>query len=198
LAPSLRDAKRALREQVLAMREALAASARQAANKAITATITALPEFAPASVVLAYLSFRSEFDTAEFIDAVRASGKTLLLPRVERERRMLALHRVDDLSDALCAGPFGIREPDPERCPRVAPDAVDFALVPGVAFTPQCARLGYGGGFYDRLIPEFRSSVPLVAAAFAVQIVADLPVSATDRPVDRVVTETDSFVRPPS
>jgi 5-formyltetrahydrofolate cyclo-ligase len=72
---------------------------------------------------------------------------------------------------------------------------VDFVLVPGVAFTARCERLGYGGGYYDRLIPRFAGRPALVAAAYSLQIVPALPVSATDRSVDLVVTENAAHSR---
>jgi 5-formyltetrahydrofolate cyclo-ligase len=68
-------------------------------------------------------------------------------------------------------------------------------LIPGVAFTAACDRLGYGGGFYDGLLSRWDSRPLLVAAAFDVQIVDALPVNSNDQPVDHVVSETRSFRR---
>ena len=195
MTPTLQDRKRELRRMVLKARDALAQDAHQAASRAITVRILALPEYANAAAVLAYLNFGSEFDTAELIAAILASGKALILPRVDRDRRVLTLHRVDDLRDSVQPGIWGIREPDPQRCPEVAPESVDLVVVPGVAFTPKCARLGYGGGFYDWLIPARRPRVSLVAPAFALQVVEEIPTTSSDRYVDRVVTESNLFVR---
>ena len=76
-----------------------------------------------------------------------------------------------------------------ERCPIVPSSAVEFLLVPGVAFTATGERLGYGGGFYDHLLSGLNAKTPRVAAAFSVQIVDDLPVGPRDQRVHRVVTE---------
>ena len=70
----------------------------------------------------------------------------------------------------LEAGVWGIRQPRAD-CPAAAASQVDFVLVPGVAFTARCERLGYGGGFYDRFIRGLASRPALVAAAFSVQVV---------------------------
>jgi 5-formyltetrahydrofolate cyclo-ligase len=195
MAPALRDRKRELRRTVLTARNALAPDLHQAASRTITARMLAQREYGNATVILAYLSFGSEFDTAEMIAAVLGSGKVLVLPRVDRDRRMLRLHRVDDLSNSTQAGVWGIREPDPQHCPEFAPESIDLVVVPGVAFTPKCARLGYGGGFYDRLIPTLRPQVSLVAAAFALQVIDDIPTTPRDCYVDRVVTELKCYGR---
>jgi len=189
--------KRALRAAVLARRDALDPAARATASDAISARLLALPSLARAHTVAAYLSFGSELDTAAFVRAVIASGRRLILPRAERASRALTMHAVTDLDGALLPGPFGIREPDPARCPAVAPDQIDFVLVPGVAFTPRCERLGYGGGFYDRFLPRCTRAPALVAAAFALQVVETLPLEPTDLPVDRVITESGEFAREP-
>src|SRR5262249_7235385 len=128
-------------------------------------------------------------------DALR-QGKTLVLPRVERSARSLILHAVQDPATELAAGVWGIREPRPGLCAEVAPEAVEFVLVPGVAFTARCERLGYGGGYYDRLIPSFAGSAFLAAAAYSAQIVTALPVTSSDRSVDVVMTESAEYQRP--
>jgi 5-formyltetrahydrofolate cyclo-ligase len=74
---------------------------------------------------------------------------------------------------------------------------VDLVLVPGVAFTARCERLGYGGGYYDRLIPGFAGRAALVVAAYSLQIVPELPVTPSDRSVDLILTEDAEYLRAP-
>jgi 5-formyltetrahydrofolate cyclo-ligase len=170
-------------------------AARSELSSRITPRLLALPAYGDARCVLAYVTFGAEFDTGAFIADLRARGKQLVLPRVDRETRSLKLYAVRDPDLELAPGVWGIREPRVEVCPEVAPATVDFALVPGVAFTANCERLGYGGGFYDRLIPKFAGRPALVAAAYSLQIVPELPVTPTDQKVDRVVTENAEYVR---
>ncbi len=194
----MNGAKRALRSQVLALRDALPLPYGTDAARAITARLVALPAYRAARVVAAYLSFGSELDTMAFVRDVLASGRTLVLPRVDRSRKALVMHVVDTVEASggqLLPGPFGIREPDPERCPVFGPAGIDFVLVPGVAFTPNCERLGYGGGFYDRFLGLCTARPALVAAAYDLQVVAAVPLDPTDLPVDRVITERGEHVR---
>jgi 5-formyltetrahydrofolate cyclo-ligase len=184
--------KAALRREILAAREALAPQARAAASALITQNILALDAWKNARCVLAYLSFGNEFATAALVENAATTGKQLCLPRVDRDARALQIHRVTDLSRDLQAGVFGIREPHP-TCPAVALEAIDFVLVPGVAFTPRCERMGYGAGYYDRLIARFTQRPPLIAAAFALQMRDCIPLSGHDRSVDLVITEDNSY-----
>lgn len=185
---TLRSAKKALRASVIARRDALDADARRQDSQAITAKLLVLPEYRKAGVVCAYASFGSEFDTAAFCSDVVASGKRLLLPRMNRAARMLELREVRNPAADLVAGVWGIREPV-ERCPVVPPSAVEFLLVPGVAFTAMGERLGYGGGFYDRLLSDLNAKTPRVAAAFALQVVDSIPTGPNDQRVHLIVTE---------
>ena len=193
-------AKNITRRNVLAARDALTQRERENKSAVITAQLVALPELAgkgrsPVGTVAAYLSFGTEFDTAGFIDALMAKGSRLVLPRVNRATRRIDFFTVTDLASALVAGPWGIREPDPDRCARADMREIDFILVPGAAFTRRCERLGYGGGFYDAAITKLRSGVTKVAAAFAIQILDELPLEPHDRYVDRVMTESGMYQR---
>lgn len=194
----LRADKAALRQAVLARRDALSSSSRSDLSKRITTALLAQPVFSTARTVAAYLSFGSEFDTGDFVARVLDQGKRLVLPRVDRQQRRLDLLAVQDLDRDLVPGGWGIREPSPERCPRAALRDIDLVLAPGVAFSPRCDRLGYGGGYYDSLLVG-RGAVPIVvAAAFDVQIVTALPVGDADVPVDVVFTESAVYRRAPS
>ncbi|HYN26859.1 MAG TPA: 5-formyltetrahydrofolate cyclo-ligase [Burkholderiales bacterium] len=180
-----------MRASVIARRDALDSQTRRRDSQAIIAKLLTLPEYRAAGVVCAYASFGSEFDTAPFCTDVIAAGKRLLLPRINRAARMLELCEVRNLGSDLAPGVWGILEPA-ELCPIVPSSAVEFLLVPGVAFTATGERLGYGGGFYDRLLSGLKAMTPRVAAAFSVQIVDDLPAGPRDQRVHRVVTEGQS------
>jgi 5-formyltetrahydrofolate cyclo-ligase len=164
-------------------------------SRAITARLLILPELELARCVLAYLSFGSEFDTTEFVRTLQSRGCALVLPRIDLARRNLSLYRVSDPELDTMPGVWGIREPDPERCIPADLGEIHAVLVPGVAFTPVGGRLGYGGGFYDRLIRDWHSPVHLIAAAFELQVVQDLPLGPDDQLVHAVVTEARTYRR---
>ena len=188
------EAKATLREAVLRRREALSGEERLSLGGRIVANVLDLPSYERAGVVLAYASIGAELGTDEFLRRVLEDGKILLLPRVERGG--LKLYEVRDLVRDLASGTWGIREPLPDRCPAANLGTADFALVPGLAFDRRGWRLGYGGGFYDRLLSGgLADRTPLVAGAFEVQIVDEVPLDQHDVPVDVVVTEEGTHLR---
>ena len=177
---------------MLARRDALSAAARKSCSTLITKRLLVLDAYRGASCVMAYVTFGSEFETGDFIADLLAHGKKLVLPRVERGSRVLTLHEVQDPRLQLEAGVWGIRQPRAD-CPVAAASQVDFVLVPGVAFTERCERLGYGGGFYDRFIGGLASRPALIAAAYSPQLVPALPLTKSDQRVERVVTESGEY-----
>jgi len=124
---------------------------------------------------------------------VLAKAKTLVLPKVNRARHALDFFRVVAPETELEPGVFGIREPVPSRCAPVSLDAVDFVLVPGVVFDARGGRIGHGAGYYDRLLARCGPGTRLVAAAFEVQVVDEVPMEPHDRRVDLVVTELRAY-----
>jgi 5-formyltetrahydrofolate cyclo-ligase len=186
--------KAALRRETLARRDALDPGVRARLASIALSRVTALSAYRRARAVLAYASFGSELDTRPFLRDVLASGRLLALPRVDRAARRLALHQVRDPDAELQPGTWGIPEPDSARCRNVAPGEIDFILVPGLVFDRECGRIGYGAGYYDRLLTAWPAPVPpLVAAAFEVQLVPAAPMLAGDRRVDLVVTESGTY-----
>lgn len=187
-------AKSEIRQQIIARRDALDPAARRDLSARITPRLLALPAYRDARCVMAYVSFGAEFDTSAFVGDVLARGKRLVLPRVEGgATRSLKLYAVRDPDAQLAPGVWGIREPRADVCPQVALSEVDFVLVPGVAFTARCERLGYGGGYYDRLLTGIRPEVCRAAGAFSLQVVEDLPTGEHDQRVHCVVTELQTL-----
>jgi len=185
---AIAKAKAVLRKAILERRDAADSASRILASQIITPKLFALPAYHAATVVAAYSSFGSEFDTSDFLARVLSDGKQLFLPRMIRAERTLELRRVIDPGANLVTGVWGIREPA-QSCPLLSGATVDFMLVPGVAFTTNGARLGYGGGFYDRLLASLDRRTARIAAAFQLQIVDQVPEGPHDQRIDQVVTE---------
>lgn len=189
--------KQAIRKHILSEREQFAPDIRAGLSADIVERMLQLPEYCDAATVLGYMNFGSEFASDLFAARVLAAGRRLALPKVNRHTNQLDLYWVEDFENQLAPGLWGIREPVVERCERLETlNEVEFVLLPGVAFTRGGARLGYGGGFYDKLLAGSdagRERPVLVAAAFALQIVEQLPQEATDIKVERIVTEQETI-----
>lgn len=187
---SLTVEKQAIRKTILAAREALSAAERGDFNQHIIQRMAAMPEYQRVGVVLGYMNFGSEFGGADWAARVLADGKRLLLPKVNRASKELDLYWVEDLQTQLEQGAWGIAEPMPARCERLnSLNAVEFATLPGLGFAKNGARLGYGGGFYDKLLARMSPHPVLIAPAYALQVVLEIPQQTTDVKVDWLVTE---------
>lgn len=193
--PALHEAKRDLRARTIAARDALDPAARAAGSAAIVAGIAALPGFTRSRCALLTLPFRSEWDARPLLDRVLARGDIAVLPRVDAAARIVVLHRVEDIDADVTPGYRGIPEPLP-TLPQVALAAIDWILVPGVSFDATGRRLGYGGGYYDRLLAQAAARVPRVAGAFDLQVHPAVPTAAHDLTVDIVVTPTRTLLAP--
>ncbi len=184
--------KQVIRKDVIALREQLSPDLRTAHNTAIASRLLQLPQYQQAGSILGYMNFGSEFASELWLKQVLTEGKKLALPKVNRATRQLDLYWVDNLETQLVAGLWGIREPIAERCQRLnSLNEVEFALLPGMAFSRNGARLGYGGGFYDKLLAKMSPLPTLVAAAFTLQLVEHIPQEATDIKVEWIITEQE-------
>jgi 5-formyltetrahydrofolate cyclo-ligase len=188
-ARSLHEQKAVLRARVLADRDAMSPQVRSERSRVITDSLTAMPAYRDARSVLLTSSFGSEVETAGLIECTLAEGKTLLLPLVNKAARMLELYGIVDPAGQLARGTYGIAEPRPDRCRRARYEEVDWVLVPGVVFADDGYRIGYGGGYYDRLLPLLPARAPRISAAFQLQRRVYVPHGVHDQKIEVVVTE---------
>jgi len=190
----IRARKQALRQSIIAAREKLGSPENLRLSRAIIGGICGLPGYKQATVVLGYLNFGAELAAELWVNQALADGKQVLLPRVNRASGHLDIYKVHDLQHDVAPGTWGIREPVAERCTRVnALGTVDFILLPGVAFTRTGDRLGYGGGYYDKLLARMPHRPTLVAGAFALQVVREIPLESTDHKIEWLVTENETI-----
>lgn len=190
--------KQAIRKDIFMLREQLSPDTRAAHSEAISERLLRQLEYRQAGTVLGYMNFGAEFASGLWVGQVLAEGKRLVLPKVNHHTNLLDLYRVEDLENQLMPGLWGIREPIAERCERLNRlNEIEFVLLPGVAFARSGARLGYGKGFYDRLLAQMTHRPALVAAAFALQIVEQIPQEATDIKLEWIITEQEMIICSP-
>jgi 5,10-methenyltetrahydrofolate synthetase len=181
-------AKKALRAVMIARRDAMAPAERDRCASELAARLAALPQYAAARSVLSTMSIGSEISTRPFLERARADGKAIVLPRVSEPPRRLRIHVVENLADDLVPGVWDIPEPDATRCAEVALADVDFAWIPALAVDRAGYRLGYGAGYFDKLLAG-RGPRPFCVAAMPGRfLLEDLPHEPHDVPVDHVLT----------
>ncbi|OGQ99262.1 MAG: 5-formyltetrahydrofolate cyclo-ligase [Deltaproteobacteria bacterium RIFOXYD12_FULL_55_16] len=178
-----------LRARILAVRDSLSAEERQQKSRSLTSRLLALPEFAAARSVFAYVSFRSEVETLPLIAHCLKKGVKVSAPlTLPGEHRLLAYALTDPGQD-LAPGYCGILEPR-QTLPLVDPCSIEVVVLPGSVFDCRGGRLGYGGGFYDRFLQAAAPLALRIGLAFDLQVVEAVPLQSHDQQLDYLVTET--------
>lgn len=184
----LKRAKRRVRREVLARRDALTTEQRERLGALVTDRVLSLPEVDAARVVMAFWTFGSELPTMPLIEALVSRGVRVALPRVVAGDLEPRTWRPGEPTTTTT---FGALEPADGTA--LDPAEVDVVVTPAVAFDRAGRRVGYGGGFYDRFFPRARADTFRVGAAFAVQLVEEeLPAGHFDLRVHAVVTESET------
>lgn len=189
----MHDLKQQIRQRTLAARDAL--TDRGPRSLLVLEHALQLPEFGAAGTVLIYVSARSEVRTRETIAELLADRKSIVVPWC-RDDEHLDLFHLHSLQD-LVPGRFGILEPradlraDPHRV--IAPTRLDLLLLPGAAFDRRGGRIGYGRGYFDRLLAQTRPDALKAGLAFDCQLVDEVPMGPHDVRLDVVVTEVGVY-----
>lgn len=156
--------------------------------EAVAGIVAGLQTWGPyceARHVLTYLAFDSEPDPAP-LEA--DSGKVFFVTRTwPGPGRHLSIHRHE--RSRLEHHPFGFLQPL-ESEPKVDAGVIELVLVPGLAFDGLGGRLGYGFGYYDRLLPLLNPAVPRVGLVVRALVVPRLPTAMRDVAVTHLATET--------
>ena len=189
------DEKTILRKVILEKRRSLSARERREKSRLIVQRLMGLEEFRQGRVIHLFLSFRGEVITDEVVHAALSLDKEVVVPVVGKTGGEVLLSALRRYPEEVAPGAHGIPEPRPEFIREVAPERVDLFVLPGVAFDRSGNRLGYGGGYYDRILdrldrPKGSHRVPRVALAFECQLVEQIPASIHDVRVHQIVTET--------
>jgi 5-formyltetrahydrofolate cyclo-ligase len=178
-----------LRKELLKRRDAIPSEVREAKNRVIRERLVSLEEIRSAKALFFFASFRSEVNTLEAVAQLLQAGKRIVLPKVERERHVLLLYEVRSIEE-LTAGYMEIPEPSVLTGERMVDiNGVDAVIIPGAGFDVAGNRIGYGGGYYDRLLSSLTRDVPVIAPAYEEQIVESVPAEPHDIKVDMIVTD---------
>jgi 5-formyltetrahydrofolate cyclo-ligase len=182
------NAKQALRKEKIRWRSSLSAEEALVKAQRIADTVRALPEYARARTILFYVSAKAnEVDTHALIREALSRGVRALVPVTDFDRRELIVSELKNM-DELAPVRFGLLEPRGDSIRPTDPRDADVIIVPGVAFDRECRRMGFGGGYYDRLLAT--SNATTIALSYDGQLVELVPTDANDMPVDILVTET--------
>jgi 5-formyltetrahydrofolate cyclo-ligase len=184
---NLKRDKRRVRNAVRAERDAVPTDVREERAARVIERFLDVPEVQRARTVMLFSSFGSEVPTGSLIERLQRKGVVVALPRIEGAALVPVPYAPGDPTTTT---PFGAEEPVGGT--PLDPSSIDVIGVPGVAFDRRGARIGYGGGYYDRFLRGLRAFT--VGLVFGLQVLdEDLPAGRFDLPVDAIVTEEETI-----
>jgi 5-formyltetrahydrofolate cyclo-ligase len=160
---------------------------KQDRSQLITRHLLALPEYARATKIMAFVSLADEVDMLPIIQTALEARKEIYVPKVIRAEHKMLICRLYKMND-LRPGAIGILEPDPVET--IGPAQLDLLLVPGRAFDCHGNRVGRGGGYYDRFLADPSLRAAIFGIAYDCQFFSDVPHGPGDLPVRFVITES--------
>lgn len=178
--------KAGLREKLKKLRDQVDPGLAETASQGVWTILSRLPEFHKAKGIGAFASTPGEINTYPILEGILAGGKKLYLPRVAMDRTHFDYYPVPDFKK-LSSGAFGILEPSSGH-PAAWAD-IDIALVPGLAFDLRGHRLGFGKGYYDRVLPRLKKTALTVGLGYSFQIVERIPDEVHDVLLKSILTE---------
>ncbi|MGN1014067.1 MAG: 5-formyltetrahydrofolate cyclo-ligase [Butyricicoccus sp.] len=178
--------KSELRQLLLEQRRCTDKQEKQQIDDAIASRVLHSDQFQKAKTIFLYVSTEEEISTRDIIAAGLQNGKCICVPKCLPGHRMEA-RRITSWED-LTEQTYGIPEPG-DHCPAIAPDDIELCLVPALACDRQGYRLGYGGGFYDRFLPQTGGMTTALCAAS--RLLSALPVEPYDVSCSCIITENE-------
>lgn len=180
------EQKKQLRGELLRLRRETPRQQKQAIDRKICQHVINSPEYRQAQTIFAYWSTDEEIDTHAILADARQRGKRVCVPKCMKGHRMIARQICSEAD--LTEQTFGIPEPG-AQCPEIAPEEIDLCLVPALACDASGIRLGYGGGFYDRFLPQTAACRMVLCAQE--RFLQQVPAEQHDMHCDCVVTENE-------
>ncbi len=182
------NGKTEIRAAMLAWRKTLDEAWLASSSAAIAARLLALEAYRAAATVCLFAALAQEVRLDGVLAQCRQRGQRVLLPAFRAAERVYGFKEWEE-GRPLARGHWGVPEPDTDRFATLQGEVL--MVVPGLAFDTAGRRIGYGAGYYDRLLELAGDGAAVVSAGvcFDEQIRADLPQDEWDRTVDFVVTE---------
>lgn len=187
------EAKKELRKQVLAIRKTLSSEEVISNSQIIMEKLKSLDEFIKAQTVFVYMDFGNEVITRDLIRYMFKENKHVIIPYTDTVETKLIPTEIFDLEKDLIKCSFGYYEPKKENVKLVDTKEFDLIVVPGVAFDKNLNRMGYGKGYYDKILDSRRKDCKAIAVAFDFQVFESIPCEEHDIKMDMIITEKNIY-----
>ncbi len=185
--------KAELRHQLRNRLLAMPPEQRKEKSKRACRNLISTEQYQSASIIMLFLSLPHEVDTSEAILQAWQLGKTIAVPKISWQQRHMIPVQISSLETGFATGAGGLR--NPVAGVPIPFGQIDLVVAPALGFDRLGNRLGRGGSFYDRFFANKEVIASRCGLAFAEQIVDSIPITASDEPVDFVVTDGEVIRR---
>lgn len=180
------EKKESMRKEMLETLANLDAEERAKISEQLATNLTKTDLWKNATRIGIYLSFGNEWETRKIIEKAWAEGKKIAIPKTIPKTKAMEFYQIDDYSQVQ-KGHFDIEEPLIEEAKFVEKDSINLLVVPGLVFSKDGYRIGFGGGYYDRFLTDFIH--PTVSLVSEKQLRNSIPINQYDLPVHYLITE---------
>ncbi|MEJ6952059.1 5-formyltetrahydrofolate cyclo-ligase [Natronospora cellulosivora (SeqCode)] len=179
--------KEKLRNKYLDIRKGFSKEKVNTVSKKIFETFIVLPYIKRDLSFLIYYSFRNEIITTKIIRELLERKKDVYLPYIRDDKKELEIGQIENLKTDIKSGMWGIKEPLSRD--NIPLSKIDIVVVPGLLFSRNGYRIGYGGGYYDKLLAKKDNNTISIGLSFDDFLFDELPNDRYDLPVDIILTE---------
>ncbi|CCK78761.1 5-formyltetrahydrofolate cyclo-ligase [Desulfobacula toluolica] len=157
--------------------------------KIIEAKLFEFANFMEAHLAFLYTPVSNEIPTERIIKKALQIEKGLVLPVFTDSKNAINLYKISDYDKDLITSANDILEPNIEKCKKISLEAVDIAIIPGLAFDDKGGRIGFGNNFYSKLITKLPETCRKVSLAYEDQIVDQIQMESRKYTVDIIITD---------
>lgn len=174
--------KKILRNKILNIRNSISLEEVNEKSKKIYDILINSDLYSKSNIVMSYISFKNEVDTFEVMKKILDDNKTLIVPKTTKDFNILPI-KIENFND-LEIGNYGILEP---KSNKIYDGKMDLILVPGICFDKSKNRIGFGKGYYDRLLKDYYEIIK-IGLCYDFQIVDEIETDIFDIKMDNIIT----------
>lgn len=145
--------------------------------------------FLESHLIFLYTPRHNEIPSLDIIKKALQIEKQVVLPVFTGAKNAFSLYKITDFYKDLIENENGFLEPDTERCKKIALNEIDIAIIPGLVFDDKGGRIGFGNGYYHRLIAKLPETCRKVSLAYEEQVVDQIQMESRKYTVDIIITD---------
>lgn len=185
--------KSEIRKEILSVRNSLDVNDAASKSSIIINKLKNTDDYKNSTNIMVYMDFKNEVNTKKFIEEALSEGKNIIIPYTDMEKVEIIPVEIKGFNDLVMCK-FGYLEPKKEKFNNPFDvKLIDLVVVPGVVFDKKKNRVGFGKGYYDKLLIKRKASAKAIAIAYEFQVLDEVPAEEHDIKMDKIITEDNIY-----